>query len=84
MIAVGFHDCLRALEAMAGKLLGLRPPSGPLLADSGMPMLDADAKPRWAPLINFESCEVGDYFSTIVIIIALLGTHRDAFDGASW
>jgi hypothetical protein len=83
MIAVGFHGYLRALEAMAEKLLSLRPPSRPLLADNGTPLLDADGKPGRAPLINFEGREVGDYFSTI-IIIALLEAHPDAFDGGSW
>jgi hypothetical protein len=48
-----------------------------------MPLLDADGKPRWAPLINFESREVGDHFSTIVII-ALLEAHPHAFGGGSW
>jgi hypothetical protein len=47
------------------------------LAGNGTPLLDAGGKPGWAPVINFENREVGDRFSTIVII-TLLEAHRDA------
>jgi hypothetical protein len=62
----------------------VQPPSRPLQGDDGKPLLDADGKPRWAPLIKFTSREASDRFSDAVIS-ALLRQHPDAFgDGGRW